>query len=144
MTSPVRRPPSIGAVDALVAALIVGTAAFQLSVSRDFWFFYDEWIAADLSDRGTGLLEPYNGHLSVIWLATYRAVFGLWGLEHYLPLRVLGVVALAAAPAVLYLTTRRRLGPPLPGRSSRCSCGTRRSPSSQAASTTRSSSRWPS
>jgi hypothetical protein len=99
------------AVDVVFALVLVATMAVWFRLTRNTWFFLDEWA---LAGRGRSLgdfLEPYNGHLSVTYLAVYRAHMELFGFGSYTLLRVLGLVALASGPVLLYLTTRRALGP---------------------------------
>ena len=99
------------AVDVVFAFVLVATMAVWFRLTRNTWFFLDEWA---LAGRGRSLgdfLEPYNGHLSVTYLAVYRAHMELFGFGSYTLLRVLGLVALASGPVLLYLTTRRALGP---------------------------------
>jgi hypothetical protein len=102
----------LGLVDLLAAGLAIGTAAYLVRSSREFWFFYDEWIAGHLAATSSNLLDAYNGHLSVLWLATYRALFEVAGLDSYLPFRLVGILATVGAPVAFYVAFRRRLTPP--------------------------------
>lgn len=74
------------------------------------WFFLDEWVLAGRGRSLGDLLEPYNNHLSVPYIAIYRLHMGLFGFGSYEVLRVLGITSLVAGPVLLYVTTRRTLG----------------------------------
>jgi len=95
----------------LVFALAVGaTAIAYLNLSRNTYFSGEDW---PLSLRGYSLsdyLQPYNGHLSIVTLATYRVLFKVFGFETYAPWRFVGVVAILSAPVALYCIARVKVG----------------------------------
>ena len=80
-----------GLVVAVVSvAALVGLAA---GLGRRLWFFSDDWnILADYHDGG--LLEPFNGHLSLLPAGAYQLVARTLGTGSYLPYRLLGLAAL--------------------------------------------------
>ena len=102
-----------GWTDLAVGVVIVAAAIWELSISSGNFFSFDEWVVSKDLQSLTDVFEPYNGHLSVVYLTTYQAMFRLLGLGSYLPFRILGIVSLAAVYAAFYLTTRRRFTPPL-------------------------------
>lgn len=84
------RPRPGPLVPGLVAAALVALAAV---VGRRTWFFSDDWnILADYHDGG--LLEPFNGHLSLLPAGAYRLIAALFGTGSYLPYRLVGLLGL--------------------------------------------------
>jgi hypothetical protein len=75
-------------------------------------FFFDEW--AFVFDRRHGglltVLEPHNGHLSLVPVAVFRLMFALFGLDHYRPYRVVGLLVHLLVATMVALYVRRRLG----------------------------------
>lgn len=89
---------------ASVAAL-VGLAA---GLGRRLWFFSDDWnILAEYHDGG--LLEPFNGHLSLLPAGAYQLVARTLGTGSYLPYRLLGLAALAVLGFQLIRALSERL-----------------------------------
>ncbi len=87
-------------------ALLLTAAAIA---GRDLWFFSDDWnILADYHDGN--LLEPFNGHLSLVPAGIYRVLFHTVGLGSYLPYRVAGLVSLAVLGFQVIRTAHVRLG----------------------------------
>ncbi|MFV0317967.1 MAG: hypothetical protein ACK5O2_13535 [Microthrixaceae bacterium] len=62
-------------------------------VGRRLWFFSDDWNIYAEYYRGN-LLEPFNGHLSLLPAGIYQLLFNTVGVGSYLPYRVVGLVAL--------------------------------------------------
>lgn len=96
--------------------LIVGTAVAVVAVwifhaGRGTTFFFDEWNV--LLDRRGGLapalLEPHNGHLSVVPFALYRLALPLVGAT-YEWYRSAAVAAHLLCVATVYAFARTRLG----------------------------------
>ena len=75
-------------------------------------FFFDEW--AFVFDRRSGgldsLLEGHNGHLSILPVIAYRIGFWLFGLDHYRPFRVGGLLVHVAVATLVFRYVRLRLG----------------------------------
>lgn len=100
------------ALDVLVAVAVVATIVLWFRVAKDSWFFADEWLLA-LRGRTPGdFLEPYNGHLSITYIAIYRAHMAAFGMDHYWVIRLVALFSLAAIPTFLYVTTLGRWGRP--------------------------------
>jgi hypothetical protein len=74
------------------------------------WFFADEWNAGLRGWSAIDFVRPYNGHLSITWIAIYRGFYGLFGFHHHWMLRLLAFSLLASIAALLYVTTRSRVG----------------------------------
>lgn len=80
--------------------------------SRDGFFILDDWLILRQGARAGGLFDDYNGHLSTVIVALYRALAEAFGFR-YVPFLVTGLVSLFAAPLAYYLLTRRLLTAPL-------------------------------
>lgn len=90
-----------------VAGVLLATAAL---IGRRLWFFSDDWnIYADY--HSGNLLEPFNGHLSVVPAGLYQALFHGVGVGSYLPYRLLGLAALAVLAFQVARYSGRRVGP---------------------------------
>ena len=94
-------------------ALLVGAAfVYSLRITRQSYFFSDDWRLIGQAGSFRGLFRPYNDHLSVIILANFRALIEVFGFA-YTPFRVVGLLGLFAVPASYFVTTRRPFGAPL-------------------------------
>ncbi len=80
-----------GAIGASVVVIaLLATAAV---VGRRLWFFSDDWNI--LAEYHSGnLLEPFNGHLSLLPAGIYQLLFNTVGVGSYLPYRLVGLAAL--------------------------------------------------
>lgn len=96
--------------DAAFAVAVLATLAYQLHMARGIWFFADEWAIAEQVRSPSGLIEPYNGHLSILILGLYRALLTLFGFSTHAPYRVAGVVAFLSIAVALYVVVRREVG----------------------------------
>jgi hypothetical protein len=99
--------------DWLAAGVIVVTAWWYVRVSRGQTFVFDDWNVAVRPGSLSDLLEPHNGHLSVVPLAIYRVLLGTFGLETFTPYRLLAISSLLALGIALFLFTRSRVGTPI-------------------------------
>src|SRR5215207_9810946 len=97
---------------ALLVALALVAAAWILREGRGLTFFYDEWNWVLTRRSGvTGLFEQHNGHLVVLPLLVFKALFALVGFEPYWVYRVAGVLAHLLCVGLCFALVRRRLGP---------------------------------
>jgi hypothetical protein len=101
------------AADWLFAAVILVTTWWYLRVSSGQSFARDDWRIASRSLSFGDLFEPLNGHLSIVPLAIYRVLLGEFGLETYIPYRLLGITSLLCLGAALFLFARSRVGAPV-------------------------------
>jgi hypothetical protein len=108
-----RRINKEAAADWLFAGVIVVTAWWYLRVSRGQSFVFDDWALAVRPTSLGDLLEPHNGHLSIVPLAIYHTLLGEFGLETYTPYRLLGISSLLCLGIALYLLARSRVGGPI-------------------------------
>ena len=74
---------------AVVATLLV----VGFLVGGDLWFFSDDWNIFAGYHSGN-LLEPFNGHLSLVPAGSYQAIFQTLGVGSYMPFRLVGLAAL--------------------------------------------------
>jgi hypothetical protein len=86
------------------------TAAAVLYETRGTTLWTDEWGWA-LDRRGGSVLEPHNGHFSLVPLLIYRALFAAVGIDDYAPYRVMIVVGHLGCAGLLFTYARRRVGP---------------------------------
>ena len=114
-----RRPRGLGLpregrlhLVALAAGLLVA-GGILVAFARRLYFFGDDWDF--LLTRGTvegadlGLLEPHSEHWSTVPILLFRALFAVFGLEHYLPY-ALPVITVHLALAALVHVVLVRLG----------------------------------
>lgn len=97
----------------VLGVLLAAGALLILVAGRHLTFFYDEW-GFILQRRGGGLgtfLDPHNGHLVLFPVLVYKVLFGIVGLRHYTPYRLVAVALHVVACAELYVLARRRIGP---------------------------------
>jgi hypothetical protein len=88
------------------------TAAVVFHETRGTTLRVDEWVWA-LQRRGGGIgtfLEPHNGHLSLVPLLLYKALFATVGIEDYAPYRAMIVVAHLLCTGLLFVYANRRIG----------------------------------
>jgi hypothetical protein len=101
------------AADWLAVGVGVVTTWWYVRVSRGHSFAFDDWQVAVRPTSVGDLFEPYNGHLSVVPLAIYRGLLGTFGLETFMPYRLLGISSLLALGVALFVFARSRVGAPL-------------------------------
>lgn len=112
MSTPARSGPTAGGSEpALVLAGLSGAALLVLAgvMGRRLWFFSDDWNI--YADYHTGnLLEPFNGHLSLVPAGLYQLLFHTVGVGSYLPYRLCGLVALGILAFQVGRFSHRRVG----------------------------------
>ena len=91
------------------AAVIVVITVAALAMGSRLWFFSDDWniMAGWPSGR---LLEPFNSHLSLVPIAIYQLLFRAFGLESYVPFRVVGLAAYSLLGWATLRYSRPRVG----------------------------------
>lgn len=96
---------------AVFGALCVAAAVLVLYFSRGTTLWLDDWQWA-LYRRGGihSLLTSYNGHLSLVPILIYRALFATAGIGSYSPYRVLIAAADLLCGLMVFLYARRRIG----------------------------------
>ena len=108
------RPSGVSAhaVDIAFALVVIGWFGYALHLTRHYAFWADDLRLIEQAGTWGGLLEPYNNHMSLVILATYRALAEVAGLS-YTPIVLAGALSLVAVPVSYFVTTRRFFGPPL-------------------------------
>jgi hypothetical protein len=108
------RAERLQTIAAAVASAVVLLASFAVldHLGRGRTFFYDEWDFVQHRSSGVvdPLLEPHNGHLSIVPVAVFRLLFETVGLEHYRPYRWVGLSVHVLVVVLLFLLVRRRAG----------------------------------
>ena len=91
----------------------MAVAAVQLDgLGRGRSFFYDDWSFV-MDRRGPlvdTLLQPHNGHLSLLPAGVFRLMFEVIGLEHYRPYRWLAIATHLLVVVLVAVLVRRVSG----------------------------------
>jgi hypothetical protein len=108
---PRARASTIASVAASAAVLLVSFGVLD-HLGRGRTFFYDEWDFVQHRSSGLvdPLLEPHNGHLSIVPVAVFRLLFETVGLDHYRPYRWVGLSVHVLVVVLVFLIVRRRAG----------------------------------
>ena len=102
-------------VDAVFLVAIAVTIRDLLPPTRGTFFWADDWPMA-LRGRTPGdFLEPYNGHLSIVPIAVWRASYAVFGFGTYVPLRLVGLLSLVGISVAIFVVFRTRTGPLVAG-----------------------------
>jgi len=99
--------------DVLVWIVIAAVALFFLqrqNVPRTFFFDEWTWIAERRTNGPDTWLRPHNGHLITLIIVIYRILLAVFGLNHYRPYRLVGLLAHVLVATLLYRTVRSRHG----------------------------------
>jgi len=109
MTAAGVRVPHARAIAIGVAALV---CVVILWLSRNFNFYFDEWdfILAAPSWTPVSLLEPHNGHPSMLLIAVYAVLLNTVGLRSYLPYMAMLLVLHGTSAVLVFELVRRRAG----------------------------------
>jgi len=79
--------------------------------ARGLWFYGDDFdflLRRSLTgDGGVSVLAPHNEHWTTLPIVAYRLMFGLFGLEHYLPYALMPIITHLLISALLYTLLRR-------------------------------------
>lgn len=109
---PAALPGSAAGATARLApvGVVAGLLATALVLGRRLWFFSDDWnIFAEY--HAGNLLEPFNGHLSLVPAGTYQLLFHTVGVGSYLPYRLCGLAALCLLGFQVARFSHPRVGP---------------------------------
>jgi hypothetical protein len=97
-------------VDGVFVALTLATMVCWYFWTRSLTFLTDDWGMIDRGRSFVDLFRPFNGHLSVVPIAVWRASYHLFGLRTYTPLVLVGIVSLTLVGVSLFLEARARVG----------------------------------
>lgn len=94
----------------MLAIGLIGQAAVLLRQSRTLWFFRDDFsfmLYRSLShDPVRQLMVPHNEHWSTFPVLSFRVMWAIFGMRHYLPYAVLPVLLHLATAAFLTVLMR--------------------------------------
>jgi hypothetical protein len=94
----------------LAVGLLAG-AVVILHLTRGTTLFADEWTWAMYRRSGLGgLVEAYNGHLSLVPVAIYHLLFATAGAGNYLPYRIVLLAGDLGCAIVVWAYARGRVG----------------------------------
>jgi len=88
---------------------LVGMVVLAWTTGRHLWFYSDDWNILTGYHQGR-LLEPFNGHLSLLPVLGFRAVAELFGLGSYQPFRVVGMAFYLFLGVTVFVYSRKRVG----------------------------------
>jgi hypothetical protein len=103
---------ALHAVPIVFGLVVLASAVYFVRITRDSWFFSDEWAMARQVTRVQDIVDPYNGHLSITILGIYRGLLEVFGFTTHLPYTIAGIVSLVAVPVAMFLVARPRVGAP--------------------------------
>lgn len=96
---------------AAVLLIVVVGSVFLLVQARYLWFLGDDWnflLERDLTRNPIDdLMRPHNEHWSTVPVLIFRAMFTVFGLEHYLAFALLPIVAHGLVCVLLFLLLQR-------------------------------------
>jgi hypothetical protein len=109
MTGAAVRVPHARAIAIGLTALV---CLVILWLSRNFNFYFDEWdfILAAPNWTPMSVLEPHNGHPSMLLISVYAVLLNTIGLRSYLPYMAVLLVLHATSVVLLFELVRRRSG----------------------------------
>jgi hypothetical protein len=95
----------------LVPLMLVGAAVFYVA-GRGLSFYFDEWSFILLRQQNTAgaFLDAHNGHLTLLSIVTYKALWSTVGLRHYGPYRLVDIALHLTCVALFFVYIRRRVG----------------------------------
>jgi hypothetical protein len=99
---------SLSLGDGLFAVGLSSLLAYAAWLGRDLWFFSDDWDIIAFHHNGL-YLNPYNGHLWLVPIAIFHALYITAGLGSYTPYRVVGLVSYTLLGIVFFLYLRARV-----------------------------------
>jgi hypothetical protein len=95
---------------AFFATASVALVAWMWWMGRGFGLFSDEWNVTILANRGR-LLEPFNGHLTLVPQLLYLGLSRAVGLQHYGAYRAVGLTSYVGLAALAAWHAGRRSTP---------------------------------
>ncbi len=93
-----------------LAVVISGLLLYHLTSGSSFWGDDWEWITTRRANTVHNFLSPYDGHLSVLPIVIYRAMFAVFGIDSYAPYRVLVIGLSLVVGLLVFEYARQRLG----------------------------------
>ena len=96
----------------ILGGLCLASAITMVALGSRLTFFNDDWVFL-LGRPGftfDSLLSPYNGHLNLIPVLTWKALVALFGLDSQFPFRIALASLNAALAALVFVFVRERAG----------------------------------
>ena len=95
-----------------LGALLVLAGAWLMYESRGTTLWFDEWIwALEYDDTSLGgLIQPHNGHPTIVPVLIYRLLFATVGIDGSAAYRAVGIGGHLLVVAVLFVYALRRAG----------------------------------
>ncbi len=95
-----------------LGAAIVASSLLILHLGRGQTLIVDEWayLFAYRSWAPHSLLTPHNGHLIVLPLIVYKAMFATFGIDSHLPYQLVNLALSATVSVLLFTLIRRAVG----------------------------------
>jgi len=96
----------------VLGALVCVAVDIYYGAGRGMTFFFDEWdfILGRGGHSAAAFLSPHNGHLVVVPILIYKALWSTVGLGHYGPYRLIDFALHVTCVALLFIFVRRRVG----------------------------------
>ncbi len=92
--------------------LCAGALVFLDHFRSPSTFYFDEWNF--VLDRRSGsiddFLAPHNGHLSLLPVVVYKVALSAFGMNHYRPFRIVGLLVHILVATMIYRYVRARIG----------------------------------
>jgi len=103
-------PKRVGLV--VLGAAMTVSAVLLLWLERGIVFMVDEWSWAATASEGSlvDLLHPINQHLLLVPLSIAKGSLALWGMS-LVPFELAQIAGVLACSGVVYVFSRRRVGP---------------------------------
>ena len=102
----------------IFAAAAVCTIVWLLVLDRGDSFFFDEWDFINLASTSGywhNVLQPHNGHPSMIPYTIYEVLLRIVGLRHYGPYQTILFLLDVGCGLLLFLLLRRKIHPIVAG-----------------------------
>ena len=99
---------------AVFCAAAVCTVLWLIILGRGLTFFFDEWDfinAAATTGYWHNVLQPHNGHPSMVPFSVYEVLLRTAGLQHYWPYQLILALLDVACGWLLFVLLRRKIHP---------------------------------
>ncbi len=103
---------------AVFGAAAVCTVVWLMILGRGLTFFYDEWDfinAAATTGYWHNVLQPHNGHPSMVPFSVYEVLLNTVGLRHYWPYQLILVLLDVVCGWLVFVLLRRKILPVIAG-----------------------------
>ena len=100
-------------VSPLLAVAVVASMAVLLAYRSHLGWLNDDWEFVIYRHTGSinDYFDPHNEHISILTVALYRLVLGIFGMGSAMPMHVIATAVFALSAVLLFIYMRRRVGP---------------------------------